>query len=150
MSDGPPPPASGWLELGIERLIVASRWLQVPLYLGLVFVLGVVVVKFPFKLCDLVKQAVVLGEGDLVLGVLSLVDLIMVGNLVVMVIISGYESFVGRITRQPRASGWHGSASSTRARSRSSSPPRSWRSRPSTSCSASSRRSPSATTSSTC
>jgi uncharacterized protein (TIGR00645 family) len=69
----------------------------VPLYLGLVFVLGVVVVKFPFKLWDLVRQAVVVDEGDLVLGVLSLVDLIMVANLVVMVIISGYENFVSRI-----------------------------------------------------
>jgi uncharacterized protein (TIGR00645 family) len=91
------PPTSGPIELGIERLIVASRWLQVPLYLGLVFVLGVVVVKFPFKLWDLVRQAVVVDEGDLVLGVLSLVDLIMVANLVVMVIISGYENFVSRI-----------------------------------------------------
>src|SRR5262249_15259442 len=98
MSDRTPPsPATGPVELGIERLIVASRWLQVPLYLGLVFVLGVVVVKFPFKLWDLVRQALVVDEGDLVLGVLSLVDLILVANLVVMVIISGYENFVSRI-----------------------------------------------------
>jgi uncharacterized protein (TIGR00645 family) len=98
MSDSTPPSTgTGSLELGIERLIVASRWLQVPLYLGLVFVLGVVVVKFPFKLWELVRQAIVVDEGDLVLGVLSLVDLIMVANLVVMVIISGYENFVSRI-----------------------------------------------------
>ncbi|WP_395711032.1 TIGR00645 family protein [Reyranella sp.] len=85
------------LEVGIERLIMASRWLQAPLYIGLVFVLGVVVVKFPFKLWDLVQRALIVEEGDLVLAVLSLVDLIMVANLVVMVIISGYENFVSHI-----------------------------------------------------
>ncbi|MFZ5784655.1 MAG: TIGR00645 family protein [Pseudomonadota bacterium] len=87
----------GRAESFIERLIISSRWLQLPLYLGLIFVLGVVVVKFPFKLWDLVQTALVAGEGDIVLGVLSLVDLIMVANLVVMVIISGYENFVSRI-----------------------------------------------------
>lgn len=76
---------------------MASRWLQAPLYIGLVFVLGVVVVKFPFKLWELVRRALIVDEGDLVLAVLSLVDLIMVANLVVMVIISGYENFVSHI-----------------------------------------------------
>jgi len=85
------------LEVGIERIIMASRWLQAPLYVGLVFVLAVVVVKFPFKLWDLVQRALIVEEGDLVLAVLSLVDLIMVANLVVMVIISGYENFVSHI-----------------------------------------------------
>jgi uncharacterized protein (TIGR00645 family) len=85
------------LERGIESLIMGSRWLQAPLYIGLMFVLGVVVVKFPFKLWDLVQQALIVEEGDLVLAVLSLVDLILVANLVVMVIISGYENFVSHI-----------------------------------------------------
>ena len=76
---------------------MASRWLQAPLYLGLVLVLGVVVVKFPFKVWELAQNAIVVQEGDLVLAVLSLVDLIMVANLVVMVIISGYENFVSHI-----------------------------------------------------
>src|SRR5258707_4213463 len=85
------------LELGIEWIIMASRWLQAPLYVGLVFVLGVVVVKFPFKIWDLMSKALSADESDLVLAVLSLVDLIMVANLVVMVIISGYENFVSHI-----------------------------------------------------
>jgi len=85
------------LELGIERLIIASRWLQAPLYIGLIFVLGVVVVKFPFKLWELVQRSLIVEEGDLVLAVLSLVDLILVANLVIMVIISGYENFVSNI-----------------------------------------------------
>ena len=85
------------LELFVERVVMGSRWLQAPLYIGLVFVLGVVVVKFPFKIWDLMSKAISAEEADLVLAVLSLVDLIMVANLVVMVIISGYENFVSHI-----------------------------------------------------
>jgi uncharacterized protein (TIGR00645 family) len=47
---------------------MASRWLQAPLYIGLVFVLGVIVVKFPVKLWDLVRRALIVEEGDLVLA----------------------------------------------------------------------------------
>ena len=85
------------LELFVERIVMGSRWLQAPLYVGLVVVLGVVVVKFPFKIWDLISKAISAEEADLVLAVLSLVDLIMVANLVVMVIISGYENFVSHI-----------------------------------------------------
>lgn len=85
------------LELVVERIVMGSRWLQAPLYVGLVAVLAVVVVKFPFKIWELVRKAIFAEEADLVLAVLSLVDLIMVANLVVMVIISGYENFVSRI-----------------------------------------------------
>jgi uncharacterized protein (TIGR00645 family) len=90
-------PAASRLELGIEQLIIGSRWLQAPLYLGLLVVLAVVVIKFPFKIWELVQRALIVEEADLVLAVLSLVDLIMVANLVVMVIISGYENFVSHI-----------------------------------------------------
>jgi uncharacterized protein (TIGR00645 family) len=76
---------------------MASRWLQAPLYVGLVFMLGVVVVKFPFKIWDLMSKALIADESDLILMVPSLVDLIMVANLVVMVITSGYENFVSHI-----------------------------------------------------
>ena len=91
------PTAAKKLELIIERIVIGSRWLQAPLYIGLVVVLGVVVVKFPFKIWELMRKAIFAEEADLVLAVLSLVDLIMVANLVVMVIISGYENFVSRI-----------------------------------------------------
>ncbi|MDO8974981.1 TIGR00645 family protein [Reyranella sp.] len=85
------------IEVFVERIVMGSRWLQAPLYIGLVVVLGVVVVKFPFKIWDLMSKAITAEEADLVLAVLSLVDLIMVANLVVMVIISGYENFVSHI-----------------------------------------------------
>jgi uncharacterized protein (TIGR00645 family) len=83
--------------LGLERFMLASRWLQVPLYIGLVIVLAIIVVKFPFKVWDLVRQATVAQESDLIVEVLSLVDVILVANLVVMVIIAGYENFVRRL-----------------------------------------------------
>ena len=85
------------IEVFVERIVMGSRWLQAPLYIGLVVVLGVVVVKFPFKIWDLMSKAITAEEADLVLAVLALVDLIMVANLVVMVIISGYENFVSHI-----------------------------------------------------
>ena len=85
------------VELGLERFMLASRWLQVPLYVGLVIVLAIIVVKFPFKVWDLLRQATVAQESDLIVEVLSLVDVILVANLVVMVIIAGYENFVRRL-----------------------------------------------------
>jgi uncharacterized protein (TIGR00645 family) len=85
------------IELGLERVIIASRWLQAPLYIGLIVVLGVIVVKFPFKIWDLMKEAITVDEADLVLAILSLVDMILVANLVIMVIVSGYENFVNRM-----------------------------------------------------
>jgi uncharacterized protein (TIGR00645 family) len=85
------------IELAIEWLVVQSRWMQAPLYLGLALVLAVVVVKFPFQLWELFHKAVHADEADLVLMVLSLVDLVMVANLVIMVIVSGYENFVSHI-----------------------------------------------------
>jgi uncharacterized protein (TIGR00645 family) len=85
------------IELGLERFMLVSRWLQVPLYIALVIVLAIIVVKFPFKVWDLVRQAASTGESDLIVQVLSLVDVILVANLVVMVIIAGYENFVSRL-----------------------------------------------------
>ena len=83
--------------LGLERFMLASRWLQVPLYIALVIVLAIIVVKFPFKVWDLMRQATSTEESDLIVQVLSLVDVILVANLVVMVIIAGYENFVSRL-----------------------------------------------------
>jgi len=85
------------MERTIERLIIASRWLQAPLYVGLIGVLALICVRF---FSEFVHVTAALWHGEesrLVLLVLSLVDLVMVANLVIMVIISGYENFVSRI-----------------------------------------------------
>jgi uncharacterized protein (TIGR00645 family) len=81
----------------IERVIFASRWLQAPLYLGLAVVLAVLGIKFFQEFVHLTAEMWHLEESQLVLVVLGMVDLVMVANLVVMVIISGYENFVSRI-----------------------------------------------------
>ncbi|MBM3523435.1 MAG: TIGR00645 family protein [Alphaproteobacteria bacterium] len=94
MSD-PSPPFR--IEKLIERLIFASRWIQAPLYLGLIVVLVFIVVKFFVELVHLSAILFSADESRMVLYVLSLVDLVMVANLTVMVIISGYENFVSRI-----------------------------------------------------
>jgi uncharacterized protein (TIGR00645 family) len=85
------------LERGIERVIYLSRWLQVPLYMGLVLILAILSVKFFQEFVHITVLLWGADEGKLVLNVLTLVDLVMLANLVVMVIISGYENFVSHI-----------------------------------------------------
>ena len=85
------------LEKMIEGAIFSSRWLQVPLYLGLILVLLVLCAKFFMVLVKLVFGMSEMDEAKIVLMVLELVDVVMVANLIVMVVISGYENFVSRL-----------------------------------------------------
>ncbi|HEX5763741.1 MAG TPA: TIGR00645 family protein [Solirubrobacterales bacterium] len=77
--------------------IFFSRWLQAPLYLGLIVAQGVYVWRFMQELWHLVKDVGGLTENDVMLLVLGLVDVVMIANLLIMVIIGGYETFVSRI-----------------------------------------------------
>jgi uncharacterized protein (TIGR00645 family) len=77
--------------------IFLSRWLQAPLYLGLIVAQGVYVWRFMQELWHLVKDVGALTENDVMLLVLGLVDVVMIANLLIMVIIGGYETFVSRI-----------------------------------------------------
>ncbi len=77
--------------------IFASRWIQAPLYVGLILAQGVYVVKFWKELVHLIKDFGHLNENDVMLVVLGLVDVVMIANLLIMVIIGGYETFVSRI-----------------------------------------------------
>ena len=103
----------------LASFIFASRWLQVPLYLGLILAQGVYVWHFLLELWHLVEaafgsqtalQALVtsigykpeapltsLNETVIMLGVLALIDVVMISNLLIMVIIGGYETFVSRL-----------------------------------------------------
>jgi uncharacterized protein (TIGR00645 family) len=87
----------GPLEFTIEWLIVRSRWLMAPFYLGLIGGLAVLLVKFFLELVHYVTIVMSGTESDIILGVLSLIDLALTGNLVLIVIFSGYENFVSRI-----------------------------------------------------
>jgi uncharacterized protein (TIGR00645 family) len=88
------------LELMIERVILASRWLLVIFYLGLAIALAVYAVTFGAKLWDFVSKVFVLDEADAILKMLGLIDAALVASLVVMVIISGYENFVSRFDNE--------------------------------------------------
>ena len=84
----------------LSSLIFASRWLQLPLYLGLIVAQGVYVVLFVIELWHLIMGATSLGEQLIMLAVLGLIDVVMISNLLVMVIVGGYETFVSRLNLQ--------------------------------------------------
>ncbi len=84
------------LELFIESVILASRWLLVVFYIGLAIALAIYAVTFGKKLVDFMANAFVINDADAILRMLALIDAALVASLVVMVIISGYENFVSR------------------------------------------------------
>ena len=103
----------------LPRLIFASRWLQLPLYLGLIAAQAVYVVHFLVELLHLIEAAfgnqtalqalissigykttvpiTTLNETVIMLVVLALIDVVMISNLLIMVIVGGYETFVSRM-----------------------------------------------------
>ncbi len=78
-------------------LIFGSRWLQLPLYLGLIVAQCVYVFLFMKELLHLIMGAPTLNEEGIMLVVLGLIDVVMISNLLVMVIVGGYETFVSRL-----------------------------------------------------
>jgi len=81
----------------MAQLIFWSRWLQAPLYLGLIVAQGVYVYHFMVELVHLVSIANKITENEIMLIVLGLIDVVMIANLLIMVIIGGYETFVSRL-----------------------------------------------------
>ena len=81
----------------VEAFLFGSRWLQAPLYLGLVVAQAVYVFKFLRELVHLVGHAVSLTEVDIMLIVLGLIDVVMVANLLTMVTVGGYQTFVSKL-----------------------------------------------------
>ncbi|MGI9132601.1 MAG: TIGR00645 family protein [Rhodoferax sp.] len=81
----------------IEAFIFWSRWLQAPLYLGLVVAQGVYVYQFLHELMLLVTRTGSLAEAEVMLIVLGLIDVVMIANLLLMVIVGGYETVVSRL-----------------------------------------------------
>jgi uncharacterized protein (TIGR00645 family) len=84
----------------LQTLIFSSRWLQLPLYLGLIVAQGVYVFLFMKELWHLVQGASGFNEQSIMLLVLGLIDVVMISNLLVMVIVGGYETFVSRLNLQ--------------------------------------------------
>jgi uncharacterized protein (TIGR00645 family) len=95
----PLPPKGAHLQ-PLPMLIFGSRWLQLPLYLGLIVAQGVYVVLFLKELWHLIAHATTFSEQQIMLVVLGLIDVVMISNLLVMVIVGGYETFVSRLNLQ--------------------------------------------------
>lgn len=85
------------LERYAENMLYASRWLLAPIYIGLSLGLLMLGIKFFQEIIHTMPIILNVGEADLVLVILSLVDMALVGGLLVMVMFSGYENFVSSI-----------------------------------------------------
>jgi uncharacterized protein (TIGR00645 family) len=92
----------------LSQIVFMGRWLQVPLYLGLIIILGGYAYRFMMELFELVSHIQSLNDVSIMLGVLDLIDVVMIANLLIMVIIGGYETFVSplRLQNDPDQPEW--------------------------------------------
>src|SRR5512147_1000200 len=83
----------------LPAFIFAARWLQLPLYIGLMVAMGVYVWQFWKEMVHLLHIVMEkdINETQIMLGVLGLIDVVMIANLLIMVIVGGYETFVSRL-----------------------------------------------------
>ena len=89
--------AKSRIETGFERSLFASRWLMAPMYLGLVVSLGMLAIIFVREVVHYVPQVMVMSHEQVILVVLTLIDLSLAANLLLIVIFSGYENFVSKL-----------------------------------------------------
>ena len=85
------------IEFWLELLLFGGRWIMAPVYIGLLLVLAAVAVKFIEEVVITIPYVLSMQERDLVMFVLSLVDLALLGNLILMVAFAGYENFVSKM-----------------------------------------------------
>jgi uncharacterized protein (TIGR00645 family) len=93
------------VEILVEKILLASRWLLVIFYFGLAAGLAVYGISFLYKLGKIAATALTLEEGEMILAMLSLIDAALVASLIVMVMISGYENFVSRFDEAGKSTG---------------------------------------------
>jgi uncharacterized protein (TIGR00645 family) len=95
----PSDPLAARRRTSLAGVIFAARWLQLPLYLGLIVAMAIYVWQFWKEMIHLLEIVASKGinETEIMLGVLGLIDVVMIANLLVMVIIGGYETFVSRL-----------------------------------------------------
>jgi uncharacterized protein (TIGR00645 family) len=92
-----PETAMRQIERLLEKTLFASRWVMAPFYLGLAVALILLLVKFMQELFHTIPIVFTMTESQLVLSILALIDLSLAGNLLLLVIFSGYENFVSKI-----------------------------------------------------
>ena len=88
------------LEVFVETVILASRWLLVVFYIGLGLALALYAITFVIKIWDFASHLIGMDETESILKILGLIDAALIASLVVMVIISGYENFVSRFDNE--------------------------------------------------
>jgi uncharacterized protein (TIGR00645 family) len=82
----------------LERAIFASRWLLVPFFLGLIVAIGVLLVKFGKELVALLMGVLGLHDHDAIISILTLVDTALIAVLLLIIVFSGYENFVSKLS----------------------------------------------------
>ena len=99
MTEQPAPsrPTDERIRRGFEYVLFNSRWLLAPFYVGLVVALAVLLLKFMRMLGEFILHAPGAKSSETILDALSLIDVTLVGNLILIVVFSGYENFVSRI-----------------------------------------------------
>lgn len=85
------------VERRLETMIFTSRWLMAPFYIGLIAALAILLVKFAQELLHLFATVLDLKQAELIPGLLALIDLSLAGNLILIVVFSGYENFVSKL-----------------------------------------------------
>ncbi|MCC7016310.1 MAG: TIGR00645 family protein [Rhodospirillales bacterium] len=91
------------VERFLENVIFRSRWLLAPIYVGLAAMLAILMVKFAQELLHIVPRILDMPEEQVVLASLTLVDIALIGNLLLMVVFAGYENFVSKIDTEDHA-----------------------------------------------
>jgi uncharacterized protein (TIGR00645 family) len=91
------------VERFLENVIFRSRWLLAPIYVGLTAMLAILVIKFAQELLHIVPRILEMPEEQIVLASLTLVDIALIGNLLLMVVFAGYENFVSKIDTEGHA-----------------------------------------------
>jgi uncharacterized protein (TIGR00645 family) len=93
------------IQRNLSRAMFAARWIMAPIYIGLLVALVLVVVKFVQKLAEAIPGFLMLPINETIILILTLIDLSLVANLVVIVIFAGWENFVGRLLASHSADG---------------------------------------------
>lgn len=102
--------ANNRFEQTFERLLFGSRWLMAPFYVGLVIALVMLLVVFAKEMIGEAQQLMELDEQHVLVWVLTLIDMSLAGNLLLMVMFAGYENFVSKldVSSHPDRPAWMG------------------------------------------
>ena len=85
------------VETALERLMFGSRWLLAPLYIGLVLSIFLLLIKFAKEFFVLSSGILTAQSGDVIIGILSLIDITLIANLLIIIVYAGYENFVSKM-----------------------------------------------------